>query len=113
MEPTSQYLYHLTKPHLSEIGKGQLSQSVMVVCDFDLNITYVSVGWEGSATDARVLRFAMNKPIGKFEVPLGKFFLVDGGYANITSFLALYRGVRYHLKEFGHGPRRPQNHKEL
>ncbi len=93
--------------------KGTLSQNVMVVCDFDLNITYVSAGWEGSATDARVLRSAMNKPIGKFEVPLGKFFLVDGGYANTASFLAPYRGVRYHLKEFGHGHRRPQNHKEL
>jgi len=86
---------------------------VIVVCDFDLNITYVSAGWEGSATDARVLRSAMNKSIGKFEVPLGKFFLVDGGYANTTSFLVPYRGVRYHLKEFGHGHRRPQNHKEL
>ncbi|KAM0848806.1 hypothetical protein ACQ4PT_054122 [Festuca glaucescens] len=68
---------------------------------------------EGSADDARVLRSTMNTPVGKFQVPPGKFYLVDGGYANTASFLAPYRKVRYHLKEFGHGHRRPQNYKEL
>jgi hypothetical protein len=90
--------------------KGTLSQNVMVACDFDLNITFMSTGWEGSATDARVLRSAMNNG---FHVPLGKFYLVDGGYANTTSFLAPYRGVGYHLKEYGQGHRRPQNYKDL
>jgi hypothetical protein len=86
---------------------------MMVACDFNLNITYVSVGWEGSATYSIVLRSAMSNVVGKFEVPSRKYYLVDGGYANTTSFIAPYRGVRYHLKEFGHGHRRPQNHKEL
>jgi hypothetical protein len=90
--------------------KGTLSINVMVACDFDLNITFVSSGWEGSSTDSRVLRSAMSKG---FQVPPGKFYLVDGGYANTPSFLAPYRGVRYHLKEFGSGCRRPQNSKEL
>jgi hypothetical protein len=83
--------------------KGALIQNMMVVCDFDLKITYVSARWKGSATDSMVLRSAMGNPIGKFEVPARKFYLVDGGYANTTSFVASYRGVRYHLKEFGHG----------
>uniref|UniRef100_A0A453CUV3 DDE Tnp4 domain-containing protein n=1 Tax=Aegilops tauschii subsp. strangulata TaxID=200361 RepID=A0A453CUV3_AEGTS len=48
-----------------------------------------------------------------FRVPKGKFYLVDGGYANTQSFLTPYRGVQYHLKEFGHGHPRPQNHREL
>ena len=82
----------------------------MVACDFDLNITFVSSGWEGSTTDSRVLRSAMSKG---FQVPPGKLYLVDGGYANTPSFLAPYRGARYHLKEFGAGHRRPQNPKEL
>lgn len=82
----------------------------MFACDFDLNITFVSCGWEGSATDARVLSSAMLKG---FKVPNGKLYLVDGGYANTQYFLAPYRGVRYHLKEWGHGHRRPQNYKEL
>jgi hypothetical protein len=82
----------------------------MIACDFDLNITFISCGWEGSASDARVLSSALLKG---FQVPPGKFYLVDGGYANTQSFLAPYRGVRYHLKEWGHGHRRPQNYKEL
>ncbi|BAT16817.1 uncharacterized protein [Oryza sativa Japonica Group] len=90
--------------------KGTLSQNVMVACDFDLNFTFISCGWEGSATDARVLRSAMNSG---FQVPNGKFFLVDGGYANTPQFIAPYRGVRYHLKEFGRGHRRPRDYKEL
>jgi hypothetical protein len=48
-----------------------------------------------------------------FRVPEGKFFLVDGGYANTPAFIAPYRGVRYHLKEFGRGHQRPRNYKEL
>jgi hypothetical protein len=90
--------------------KGTLSENVMVVCDFDLNFTFISCGWEGSATDARVLRSAIRKG---FRVPEGKFYLVDGGYANTKFFLAPYRGVRYHLKEFGRGHRAPQNYQEL
>ncbi|XP_040383078.1 uncharacterized protein LOC102710734 [Oryza brachyantha] len=90
--------------------KGTLSQNVMIACDFDLSVTFISSGWEGSATDARVLSSAMNNG---FKVAPGKFYLVDGGYANTASCLAPYRRVRYHLKEFGRGHRRPQNYKEL
>uniref|UniRef100_J3MW83 Protein kinase domain-containing protein n=1 Tax=Oryza brachyantha TaxID=4533 RepID=J3MW83_ORYBR len=90
--------------------KSALSQNVMLACDFDLDITFISCGWEGSATDARVLRSAQ---LSGFRVPEGKFYLVDGGYANTPSFLAPYHGVRYDLKEFGHGHRRPTNYKEL
>jgi hypothetical protein len=82
----------------------------MLACDFDLNVTFISSGWEGSTTDSRVLRSAMSKG---FKVPPGKLYLVDGGYPNTESFLAPYRGVRYHLKEFGIGHARPQNPKEL
>ena len=70
--------------------KGTLSINMMVACDFDLNFTFISSGWEGSARDSRFLRLAMSKG---FQVPLGKFYLVDGGYENTPSFLAPYRGV--------------------
>lgn len=77
--------------------KGTLSQNMMVACDFDLNFTFISCGWKGSASDAGVLRSAISRG---FEVPAGKFYLVDGGYGNTPSFLAPYPGVRYHLGEF-------------
>uniref|UniRef100_A0A0A8XZF6 Uncharacterized protein n=1 Tax=Arundo donax TaxID=35708 RepID=A0A0A8XZF6_ARUDO len=77
--------------------KGTLSQNIMLAYDFDLNFTFISCGWEGSALDQSVLRSTVSKG---FSVPDGKFYLVDRGYANTSSFIASYRGFRYHLSEF-------------
>lgn len=90
--------------------KQTLSQNVMVACDFDLKFVHVHAGWEGSASDARVLQDALNHG---FQVPPGKFYLVDAGYANTPQFLAPYRGTRYHLQEQGRARQRPRNYKEL
>jgi hypothetical protein len=42
---------------------------------------------------------------------IGKFYLVDAGYGAKPDFLPPYRGVRYHLNEWGSNP--VQNEKEL
>ncbi|XXG68293.1 hypothetical protein AAC387_Pa06g1412 [Persea americana] len=90
--------------------QGVLSQNVLGACGFDMNFHYVLPGWEGSATDARVLQnaFLGEDPL---IVPQGKYYLVDAGYANAPGFLAPYRAVRYHLNEFR--GMNPQNEKEL
>jgi hypothetical protein len=36
--------------------KGNTSQNVIVVCDFDMRFTYIGVGTEGSAHDMRVIK---------------------------------------------------------
>ena len=36
-----------------------------------------------------------------FGALIGKFYLVDAGYACHSGFLPPYRGVRYHLSEYG------------
>ncbi|VVA37393.1 PREDICTED: ALP1 [Prunus dulcis] len=41
--------------------KGDISTNVLGVCDPDLKFIYVLSGWEGSASDARVLRDALAK----------------------------------------------------
>ncbi|XP_057775185.1 uncharacterized protein LOC130994170 [Salvia miltiorrhiza] len=41
------------------------------------------------------------------------YYLVDCGYANSEGFLAPYKGVCYHLKEWGPINARPQNAEEL
>jgi hypothetical protein len=43
---------------------------------------------------------------------IGKFYLVDAGYAVRPGFLPPYRKTRYHLKEYG-GGNHPENYKEL
>ena len=82
----------------------------MIACDFDNHFVHVSAGWEGSASDARVLQDALQN---NFYVPEGKFYLVDAGYANTPNFIAPYRNVRYHLKEQGRSNQRPQDPQEL
>ena len=49
--------------------KGFISQNVMAVVSFDLDFIYVAAGWEGSAADMKVLRWALEN--GGFEVPEG------------------------------------------
>ena len=60
--------------------------------------TYCLTGWEGSATDARVFEDAQRHG---FSPPSGKYFLADAGYPLCRQLLTPYRGVRYHLKEWG------------
>jgi hypothetical protein len=90
--------------------KQGISQNMMVACDFNLKFVHVHAGWEGSASDARVLQDALNHG---FSVPPSKFYLVDAGYANTPEFIAPYRGTRHHLQEQGKAGQKPQNHKEL
>ena len=78
--------------------KGFLSQNALFVCDFDLKFTYTLTGWEGSATDARVFEDASTTDL---YIPPGKFLLVDAGYPLRRNLLVPYRGVRYHLAEWG------------
>ncbi|XP_057790865.1 uncharacterized protein LOC131007974 [Salvia miltiorrhiza] len=92
--------------------KGHISTNTLAVCDRNLKFTYVLPGWEGSAADSRILRDSLSRPYG-LRVPKGNYYLCDNGYANCEGFLAPYKGVRYHLKEWGPMAARPQNPKEL
>lgn len=91
---------------------GIQSQNVLAACNFDLEFIYVLSGWEGSAHDSKMLSDALSRRNG-LEVPQGKYFLVDCGFANRRQFLAPFRGVRYHLKDFGGQGRHPRNANEL
>ncbi|KAH6764130.1 nuclease HARBI1-like protein [Perilla frutescens var. frutescens] len=73
---------------------------------------YVLSGWEGSAHDSKLLSDALSRT-NDLQVPQGKYFLVDCGFANRRQFLAPLRGVRYHLKDFGGQGRHPRNASEL
>ncbi|XBJ05571.1 hypothetical protein VPH35_024328 [Triticum aestivum] len=90
--------------------KTYATQNVMAAVDFDLRFTYVLAGWEGTTHDALVLRDALERENG-LRVPQGKFYLVDAGYGAKRGFLPPFRGVRYHLNEWGNNPM--QNEREL
>lgn len=48
------------------------TMNVLAACTPDLKFTYVLAGWEGSASDSRVLRSALNRD-GKLIIPNGIF----------------------------------------
>jgi hypothetical protein len=78
--------------------KGLLSQNCLFACDFDMKFTYALTGWEGSATDARIYEDACAHDL---HIPAGKYFLADAGFPLRPGLLIPYRGVRYHLAEWG------------
>ena len=105
--------------------KGEISQNVLAACSFDLKFVYILSGWEGSASDSLVYQNARSRD---FQIPEGKYYLADAGYPNTDALLAPYRGMRYHLKEWGNSRDRckyilpsvilingyrPRNHEEL
>ncbi|XP_073137557.1 uncharacterized protein [Henckelia pumila] len=78
-----------------------------------MNFIYALTGWEGSATDARVLRNALTREDDSFKVQVGCYYLCDNGYANVEGFLTPYRRVRYHRDAWGHHEGGPENYKDL
>ncbi|KAJ0040931.1 hypothetical protein Pint_27780 [Pistacia integerrima] len=82
--------------------KNEIATNVLGVCTLDMQFIYVLPGWEGSATDGRVLRAAINRRHG-LKVPQGFYYLCDAGYTNGEGFLAPFRGQQYHLNEWRQG----------
>ncbi|KAK4275501.1 hypothetical protein QN277_018572 [Acacia crassicarpa] len=87
------------------------TQNVLAACTFDLKFTYVLVGWEGTASDSRIIKDALSRE-DCLKIPQGKYYLVDAGFMLTSGLITPYRGVRYHLKEYS-GRNPPQNYKEL
>jgi hypothetical protein len=52
--------------------KHEITTNVLGVCDRNMKFVYVLAGWEGSASDSRVLRDAMFRE-DSFKVPNGNF----------------------------------------
>ncbi|KAL4561033.1 hypothetical protein LXL04_033194 [Taraxacum kok-saghyz] len=90
--------------------KGYPTINVLAACSFDLKFTYVLTGWEGTASDSRILKSALNRE-DKLVIPPGRYCLVDAGLPHTTQLMTPYRGVRYHLKEYSARP--PKNAREL
>ncbi|XP_072069799.1 uncharacterized protein [Arachis hypogaea] len=86
------------------------TKNVLAACGFDMKFTYVLSSWEGTASDSRILKDALNREY-LLRIPEEKFYLGDAGFMLKPVILTPYRGVRYHLKEYS--VREPQNPKEL
>jgi hypothetical protein len=70
----------------------------MAACTFALLFVYILSGWKGSASDSQIYNYAHGLD---FAVPLGTYYLADAGFPLCDSLMIPYRGVQYHLKEWG------------
>ncbi|CAI9266024.1 unnamed protein product [Lactuca saligna] len=61
---------------------------------FCVKFTYLLTGWEGTASDSRILKNAFNRD-DKLVIPNGCYYLVDAGLPHSTVLRAPYRGVRF------------------
>ncbi|XP_052726714.1 protein ALP1-like [Vigna angularis] len=52
------------------------TQNVFAACDFDMKFTYVLAGWEGTASDSRILKNALDRD-DPLVIPQGKYYLDD------------------------------------
>ena len=78
--------------------KGGISMNLLACCSFDLRFQYILSGWDGSAADATMYNEAR---LSDLLIPPGKYYLADAGFGICDSLLVPYRGVRYHLAEWG------------
>ncbi|KAH1092049.1 hypothetical protein J1N35_019306, partial [Gossypium stocksii] len=73
--------------------KGEPTQNIMVICDFNMCFIFAFLGWKGTSHDSRIFLQALRKQVLKFpHPPLGKYYLVDSGYPQMAGFLGPYRG---------------------
>lgn len=78
--------------------KANITQNVLVVCSFDELFTYIMSGWEGSAGDGLLYNAARRTTLA---LPPNKYVLADAAFPSSPHVLVPYRGVRYHLQEWG------------
>lgn len=78
--------------------KGGITQNCLACVSFSMRFLYFLSGWEGSAADATMYS---RSRLTDLTIPNGKFYLVDAGFGICDALLVPYRGVRYHLAEWG------------
>jgi hypothetical protein len=79
--------------------KGGVMQNCLACCSMDMKFQYVVSGHEGSSADASMYEQARLQDL---KIPEGKYYLADAGFGICDTLLVPYRGVRYHLAEWGH-----------
>lgn len=84
--------------HACRNRKGFMSQNCLACCGFNFKFQYILSGWEGSAGDASLYHEARAEDL---PIPNGKYYLADGGFGGCDTLMVPYRGVRYHLAEWG------------
>lgn len=84
--------------HLARDRKGGVSQNTLACCGFNMRFQYILSGMDGCTADASMYNDAR---LSDLTIPADKYYLADAGFGMCDSLLIPYRGVRYHLAEWG------------
>lgn len=61
---------------------GECIYTAIVACDFDMRFMFVYGGWEGTATDSRIMTDAVCNPKWNFShAPHGEFYIKNYHYS--------------------------------
>ncbi|XP_047178584.1 uncharacterized protein LOC124845524 [Vigna umbellata] len=74
------------------------TQNVFAACDFDMKLTYVLAGWEGTASDSRIFKNALDRD-DLLLIPQGKYYLGGAEFMLKSTVLTPYRGNFWLLKK--------------
>ena len=77
---------------------GELTTNTLAACDFQMCFLHIQSGWEGSVADSQMFHDAC---FMGFHIPISKYYLADAGFPACDVLLVPYRGVWYHLAEWG------------
>lgn len=89
--------------HSARNRKGGVTQNCLAVVSFQMRFLLFISGWDGCAADATMYAKAR---LSDFRIPPGKCYLADAGFGICNALLVPYRGVRYHLAEWGRANQR-------
>ena len=78
--------------------KGTVTQNCLAICSFDMKFMYIFSGWDGSASDSTMFQDAR---ITDLPILAGQYYLADAGFPICDTLIIPYRGIRYHLAEWG------------
>jgi hypothetical protein len=79
--------------------KGFTTQNTLAGSSMYTRFLFVISGYDGSTTDGHMYHEAYQTSL---RIPEGKYYLADGGFGSCDALMVPYRGVRYHLAEWGH-----------
>jgi len=68
------------------------------VVSFSMRFQYFLSGWEGSTADGAMYSYSR---LADLRIPEGKYYLADAGFGVCDALLVPFRGVHYHLAEWG------------
>ena len=78
--------------------KRAVSQNCLAIFNFNMKFLYIFSSWDGSASNSTMFYDAR---VTDLPVLHGKYYLADAGFPICDTLLIPYRGVHYHLVEWG------------